>query len=582
MIKRRLAVHGLLLDLSSFYIFWIFLLALQTSLVGNQFYLFPADNDLSNFSYGLNWLSLDPRVNSGQPGPLINIVSGLLILATNLDQTDRSIIEFIRIGIGLQFLTVSISALWFSWAGRQLALPYWIRLTLIAILFTTPPLMTFVGHWSYVFTTAVLGAPLGLSILLALKHSKRGLIISSCGCGVLAANYYPILAVACAFLLALGYRTYAARSWPDFSLPSLTQILKNRWLIASTGLITIVSHTINRTIYASTQNWPPTKSFLWVTYEVLPYGVLFLVLSVIIITFAKWDVCFKLFSKWFLTLFILSNAVLLPWYLPGLVGISGRAESLSTTIPKFVLLTPDYPWLIHIWLVSVMLPIVTTRRNGVDSIGTPLTLGVLVFCYAAFLPIALLGSTLLSNTAIQGIGDRIFIASTSVIVLGYAVILLNAQKKTRYIFLSLLICLTIGSFVSWYDDYRSLISANKTKNIAIDTRIDHFLKKNPTGTVVCVRNEYYSKYCSTAYAYNRYRTSQSLVQSPHRNLFNERVIYVWPQQGIPHNNIFNPTKSPYFVIAGDLASQYQKEYLNKSFNVTSLDIIFGQPFISFQ
>ena len=51
-----------------------------------------------------------------------------------------------------------------------------------------------------------------------------------------------------------------------------------------------------------------------------------------------------------------------------------------------------------------------------------------------------------------------------------------------------------------------------------------FFEDHPDGRVICVGDEFSSRFCTTAYAYNRYRTDASADALPMKRLFNGQVI----------------------------------------------------------
>ena len=78
--------------------------------------------------------------------------------------------------------------------------------------------------------------------------------------------------------------------------------------------------------------------------------------------------------------------------------------------------------------------------------------------------------------------------------------------------------------------------SRRTSGALVDARIEAFWATHPTGTAVCLRSEQDSRYCTMAYAYNRYRTIKSLRVWPSEMLMNGRLQWVrktdtWHQEG---------------------------------------------------
>ena len=82
---------------------------------------------------------------------------------------------------------------------------------------------------------------------------------------------------------------------------------------------------------------------------------------------------------------------------------------------------------------------------------------------------------------------------------------------------------TLGHY---YHNYSSQVRENRTEGIVLDKVIDRFFNKHKDGRLVCVSEEFYSKYCATGYAYNRYRSDRSIRSLPTLELFDRRVIVI--------------------------------------------------------
>ena len=124
------------------------------------------------------------------------------------------------------------------------------------------------------------------------------------------------------------------------------------------------------------------------------------------------------------------------------------------------------------------------------------------------------------------------------------------------------------------------IEQNRVTGTFIDSSIENFFERSPTGRLLCIRNEYSSRYCSTAFAYNRYRTIRSAKYLPTRHLFDNKVIYIWPpddNKTIEH--LLGGMDTTYFVIAGEYVNRYQRFFLSKGAQVYPVSDFPVQAFI---
>ena len=91
-------------------------------------------------------------------------------------------------------------------------------------------------------------------------------------------------------------------------------------------------------------------------------------------------------------------------------------------------------------------------------------------------------------------------------------------------FQMVLVMLLLGVMIDFYTKYSSEIKNNRTEGMLLDQELTKFLSENNTGRIICVGEEFSSKYCATAFSYNRYRTRESIRNNDTTDLFNKRVV----------------------------------------------------------
>jgi hypothetical protein len=75
-------------------------------------------------------------------------------------------------------------------------------------------------------------------------------------------------------------------------------------------------------------------------------------------------------------------------------------------------------------------------------------------------------------------------------------------------------------------DMRERLEKNAKISARVDAVIDSFLQTHPNGLVVCARDESYSKYCTAAFAFNRYRSPDSRAHLTTKTLYGGKVIWL--------------------------------------------------------
>ena len=94
--------------------------------------------------------------------------------------------------------------------------------------------------------------------------------------------------------------------------------------------------------------------------------------------------------------------------------------------------------------------------------------------------------------------------------------------------------LTPEPFFDFYIAYNAVIQEQRFEGGMLDEALNSFLAEEKDGVIVCVSEEYYSKYCAAAYAYNRYRTTTSNSKLSTNKLFDNRVLSIkarMPERG---------------------------------------------------
>ena len=572
-----------IVDIGTICLIWIGLLFVQFGIIGASFNYFPADNDLTYFGLGLNWLSFDPRVNSGHPGSTFNYLSGLIVSTLDIDLTDAPLKSFLRIGIAIQGMTLLISAIWFAWASKILQLSYVTRSILLLTIFSFPPLLTLAGHWGYLFTVGILGAPLGLTLLAAIRGHRQAFVLGGVGCGFLAATYYPSAILIFAFLLAISLQSFKTYGWVPLQGSWTQEIKQQRVLIVLIGISSLGAQLIWATIYVP-PHLPLVKDLAWIITKTAPSAAIFLVSSAISLILIRWDRRFQVFILWTTIAFILGSSVLLPWYYPNLLHRTSGAVGILNIFNDMFFLIGDLPWLAVFWLFVLLLTYVSirnkrTRQRGLSELTTlPYDL---LFIVITIIPVAIFAAAYMQSGELPGKAERIFIAATPAFTAGWVLILVATPKNRRIFIFFTIVTFCFFVNVDWYRKYSNAIEQNRITGSLIDSSIETYFKQFPTGKVVCIRNEYSSRYCSTAFAYNRYRTIESAKYLPSRYLFDSKVIYIWPpDDNETIENLLGGIDTTYFVIAGGYVNRYRRYFLSKGAQMYPVSEFPVQAFIA--
>ena len=241
----------------------------------------------------------------------------------------------------------------------------------------------------------------------------------------------------------------------------------------------------------------------------------------------RWDFRLQRYVLWLIGGFVLFSSILLPWYWHGLVGVSVQAIGFWRS---FVLLWTQivtHPWYAVIWYFLVAISGLLIFRLWMKIKGESRltqTFGPIIFAAIGTLAVmAVAGAT---KGSIPGSAER---GLTAVAPMFAAGIMAVSEIRKRYwqLFFALPMMVMSGYAVfDFYGAYHSAIKEQRLEGSALDEAINDFLDEQKHGAIVCVAEEYYSKYCAAAYAYNRYRTSTSNSKLPSRVLFDGRVLSI--------------------------------------------------------
>ena len=502
--------------------FWSLIVVIDLSLVGIDLPYLVGDAETGWYSVGINWLTLDPLLWRHHPTPTMNVLSGIMVFFLDIDSTEKPIKEFIRIGIGLQGLLVFFCGIWFSWAANLLDQDRLNKCILLVVIFCFPPLVLGLGHWAYRPLIALIGLPLGLTLLAAFNRNKRALAIGGAGCGFLAANFYPSSVTSVLFICLMVWKGICSFGLPSVrvSLTSFLAVEKYIMVLVAVcfiavGLGMVSTQPINESLISqiSVRILVVTSGWMLVLYMTL--------------VLIRWDRSFQHFFFWWLMAFVAANNVLLPWYFHGLEIAKGRTIQTTEAFYRLINAPVDYPWLLVAWFSILSVLMLLALRLLRKRKGLKQSEGILygaVFAFVGTAIIAMVGAAELRVGLLPGKAERIFVAAIPVLAVSWVVIFRSLRGMWLRSWQIILISLSLFSLVHFYQAYLTRIEVNRVEGLALDGEIENFFKEYPNGRLVCVGEEFNSRYCATAYAYNRYRTKTSTEAFPTRRLFDGRVI----------------------------------------------------------
>jgi uncharacterized protein YjbI with pentapeptide repeats len=521
-------------------------LAIDRYIIQGGFPYLGLDFEDGWFGIGLNWLTFEPKLWSPRNSPLFNQIAGLVVLFLDVDGTDKAIEQFTQITTVLQGTIVFFAGIWFSWASDLISLRRSHRAFLIILVFTCPTLVFLSGHWTYSYVIGVLGLPLGITLIGVLQGEKRAFLIGGIGTGLLAANSYPSALISFLFLLTLllqkrGTFVSALVQWKvTYSkYQNVTIIL----LGVCAGAFTFGAYFSGfpiPDIFINLEGEEGLFSNFRASQSVIFGLVFWLAVSVLVLLLARTDACLERFLFWMVSGFIVGNSVLLPWYFHGWREAEQLMLTAAEAIGVLVVAPLDHPWLLVVWFSTLSTGLVLCVllfgkkqrqfRSSVLLYGAVFaligTISILFLSAGAIKPV-------FSEKQLPGFAERVFMSAIPVLTIGWVFLcrsLHGAWLRTCQITLVLLSLLSLGHF---YQASFERVAKNKQDGIGLDQAIGGFFEKHPYGRLVCVNGSFYSRYCGTMEAYNRYRdftrlkwfgTTSVKGISPTWRLFDGRVI----------------------------------------------------------
>jgi uncharacterized protein YjbI with pentapeptide repeats len=481
------------------------------------------DHESAWFSWALNWLTHQPGLVWYTPATSSRIINGLIAQFIDVGYlSENPIVQLERAGIFVQGLIVIISAIWFFWATKILGITILSRLFIAVVSLCIPTILIFAGHRGFYFELAILGVPFGLTLAAALDGNHRALKFSGIGCGFFLANYYPSAIIALTFIVTLGWMKFRITGWPGQKILTMSPD-KSEWLLIF--LISLCFMTWAGG--AISFNQPNSLALSWISKTVLLACGLSVTFSYVTLILTRWIKDLARFSVWFFITFIAANFLLLPWYPFGLVMAEKKSLTIIDSLSQIVSTASDYPWfyLIALNLASLVLVLLLlTVKNMRKHFERHLPKNIIVFSLLGTIGVMLIGGATVTPDSIPGLAERGMIAAIPTLSVGWFVIFRLMNNHGRYICMGLLLVFCTFIVTDYYKTYSTQILRHKSDGTALDYVIDLFLRHNPNGRLVCVADEFSSKYCSAAYSYNRYRTTASTDLLPTRHLFNGRVV----------------------------------------------------------
>ena len=303
--------------------------------------------------------------------------------------------------------------------------------------------------------------------------------------------------------------------------------------------------------------------------ESIGFGaILWLTASVLVLLLGRIDAFIEKFILWTIGGFMAGNVVLLPWYFHGLGLAQERVIEFTDAIQRLISMPLDYPWLLVFWFtvlsIILILPLFVIGKSKISSQSNKLIYGA-IFSLFSLLVIAILGAEGL-NGKIPSVGERLFIAAIPALTVGWIILSRSLRGTWLAVWQISLVTLSFFSLMHFYQAYAVQVAENRYEGSLLDETIETFLNKHSDGRLLCVSEEFYSRYCITAYAYNRYRDSSRLrgfavsrtKALPTWRLFDGRVIAlnIAPAGGFDNweyvqetvTNRLMPLEGPLFVV----------------------------------
>ena len=497
---------------------WAIFVVIDRYVIGMELPYLIEDHETGEFSVGLNWLTLEPRLWSHHTSPIIDQISGLVTSLLNIDGTDKPVEQFTRITIGLQGVFAFVAGIWFSWASDLIGLNRWHRALLIFLVFTFPTLVFISGHWSYSYAIGLFGLPLGITLVAVLQENRNAITVGGIGLGLLAANSYLSILILALFVLTMSlqkHRTFA------LAFPKLKRTYSKdaKSTIALLGVCAIAfsfgahySGVPILSLFVGAEPKSGLSNFPGVGGSLVFGLVLWLTSSFLVLLLARADAYIERFLLWTVGGFIAGNFILLPWYFHGLGAAQEKSVGLTETVNRLTTNLLDYPWVLVVWFSVLSICLVLCLflfgkwKTLLRSEG--LVYGA-VFALVGTIVIALLSTgpmePLFADKQIPGMGERIFVGAIPALTVGWVILFRSLRGAWLQIFQITLVFLSLFSLAHFYQAYSNQVAENKHDGLLLDGAIESFFEKYPKSRLVCINGVFYSRYCGTVKAYNRYR-----------------------------------------------------------------------------
>jgi len=469
----------------------------------------PHDNDTSFFGLGLNWLTWQPEKNYHHPAPFFTLLSGAIAYLSGPFGDHGAVLRFNELGVWLNFGWLILVAIWSVFIAETLNITRRSFLLALLIIVAFPSTILYTYHFSDYFWLALLSLPMALSLLGVFSYNKFHLS-AGVSVGFAVGNYYP-------FLLVLGL------------VAILLMFCRQKTVID----IKALSHREQLIL--------PTIGAFWLGYVVFTGGNIIstnqtailagvcgsLFLGFITIWFAQKILIVNHFEKrfWFsfiVTVMLVTN-VMADYYVITLVQLALNViEGDGATNVGKIAIDPWPMFSYYIFLSFIIVAIVSRlREKGGSLYEEHKNLITLVF---AGLCLTLPITTLVYNeTQISGLTYRLGLPSLVFLIL--ATYILFSYKKVRLFFIPIFLIFATVSIADTANQFYGALEDNERVGGEIDIKIDAFLNSNSSGVVICLRDDLRSQYCGTGYAYNSYRTKESLKVWSTYSLYNGRLYW---------------------------------------------------------
>jgi hypothetical protein len=473
------------------------------------------------------------------------MLSGLVVSLLTIDGTADPLKKFIAVGTIIEGGLIFVGAVWFAWISKILQLSVSNRFVLLVLVFCMPSNLLFSGVWGMYAEFGLLSMPLGLTLVAGFRGNKKAIQVGGVACGVMAANFYPSVAIPAVFFLTLLWHAYPSRRFSNNQLSMISKFNSTKLLVALLGVCVAgwafgvhfsgLPDTGTGEHYGI-QEPGEGVSVLWIVICAL---FLWALASYGLILICRWDDRLVLFATWGILAFIVANGYHLPWYFHGLFDAMSRTSDLVVNIKRLFLHVNSYPWLAVFWLCysSLLLLIVYPRilRQSFSWVRRD-TQAIVLFSFLSMSVIAIIGAAelvpyplaprtqYLNAVRSQGEATRIMAFTLPALSAGCVVFFLFLRGVWLSAWKFTLIALSVYSLAVFYQAYSLEISDERDSGVPLDSVINRFLAKEKDGVVVCVAEAFSSHYCMVGFAYNRYRSEKSARSLPTEILFDGRVI----------------------------------------------------------